>query len=120
MAVAQPARQRAAPATLAVASVAGAALALYNYLAPLTGVTGTLGALVVIATVVILALLGVLLFVKRSGGAGLTFRILGLIIALGTLAAAWLLHEFWLVLLMAIAVLAVLVDFAAPKGGAQS
>ncbi|MEO7493311.1 MAG: pyrroloquinoline quinone-dependent dehydrogenase [Massilia sp.] len=96
--------------TLTFAALTGLGFALFNYFAPMTGVTGTIGALAVVVSPLLLALLGVVLVRRRGGGARLV-PILALLLALGTLAAAWLLHEYALLVAMAIALLALVVDF---------
>lgn len=105
------ATHRAAPAALTVASLVGLAIALFNYLAPLTGVTRTIGALAAVGACVLLALVGLVLLFRRAGGVAGLMRVLGVVGALGTLVAAWLLHEFWLVAAMVVALLAVAFDF---------
>ncbi|MFS2027365.1 pyrroloquinoline quinone-dependent dehydrogenase [Massilia sp. CT11-137] len=98
-----------AGATLTIAALAGLGVALFNYFAPMTGVTGTIGALAVVVSTLLLALLGFVLARRRTGRSRLV-RVLALLMALGTLAAAWLLHEFLLVAAMAVALLALAVD----------
>ena len=49
-------------------ALAGAAVAVYNYLTPLTGVTGSLGALIVIASSILLIIAGVLPRDLQGGG----------------------------------------------------
>lgn len=106
-----------APATLTIAALVGLGIALYHYFAPLTGVTGTSGALAAVASSALLMLFGLVLLLRRSGGTARVVRILALPGALGTLAAAWLLHEFWLLAAMAVALLAVVSDLRSAKGG---
>jgi len=106
----------AARATLTVAALAGFGVALFNYFASLTGVTGTIGALIVVGSSLLLALFGLALLWKRSGGLARLMRILALLAVLGTLVAAGLLHEFWLLVAMAVALLALVVDFTAGPG----
>lgn len=101
--------------TLTVAALAGLGIALFNYFAPMTGVTGTIGALLVVGSTLLLALLGLVL-VRRPGDGARLVPILALLVALGTLAAAWLLHEFWLLAAMAIALLALALDFMRGAG----
>jgi quinoprotein glucose dehydrogenase len=113
------ATQRAAPATLAVAALVGLGIALFHYLAPMTGVTGTIGALLVVGTSVLLSLFGLVLLWKQSGGIARLVRILAVLAALGTLVAAWLLHEFWLLAVTGVALLAVAIDAATTHGGAR-
>ena len=96
--------------TLTIAALTGFGAALFNYFAPMTGVTGTIGALAVVVSTLLLALLGVVLARRRTGRSRLV-QVLALLVALGTLAAAWLLHEFLLVAAMVVAVLALVADF---------
>lgn len=110
------AAQRVGPATLTIASLAGLGVSLFHYLAPMTGVTGTAGALLVVGSSLLLALAGIVLFVRRSGGFALLLRILASLGALGTMAAAYFLHEFWLVAAMAVALVGVAVDVASAQG----
>lgn len=96
--------------TLTFAALLGLGVALFNYFTPMTGVTGTIGALAVVVSTLLLALLGFVLVRRHTENARLV-PILALLIALGTLAAGWLLHEFLLVVAMATALLALTVDF---------
>lgn len=109
--------QRVGPVVLVVTSLIGSAISLYNYLAPMTGVTGTSGALVVVVSSIILVACGFILLKSRAGGLASTVRIVALLGALGTLAAAWFLHEYWLMTAMALALIGVVIDFLAVKGG---
>lgn len=114
------AARRSGPAALTIASLAGLGISLFHYLAPMTGVTGTAGALLVVVSSILLALAGVVLFFRRFGGFALLVRILALLGALGTGVAAWFLHAFWLVAVMAVALAAVIADLALAKGGDRS
>lgn len=107
--------RRAWPAIAAIAALCGFAIALYHYLAPMTGVTGTPGALVaVVASLLVLLLAGVL--VARHPGPAL---VRGLLVAgaIGTGVVAWFLHASWLVVAMALVLLAVVAGRVAARGG---
>jgi LPXTG-motif cell wall-anchored protein len=112
-----PAIHRAWPAAATIASVFGLAIALYHYFTPMTGVTGASGALLVVVSTLLVLLLGIVWLVRRRN-TRLT-RVLIVIGAIGTMAAAWFLHEFWLVAAMAVVLLAVIVDLATADGGAR-
>ena len=111
--------QRFWPATLAIASVAGLGVALFHYLAQMTGVTGSAGALLVVGSSTFLTLVGSVLFSGKYGRFGTLLRLLALLGTLGTIAAAWLLHEFWLVAAMVVALLAIVMDFAVAQGASE-
>jgi quinoprotein glucose dehydrogenase len=105
-------RHGAAAAVVALASVIGVGIALYHYAAPMTGVTGTIGALSVIVSSLLVALAGLLLWFRHSGGLARAVRVAGWLLTLGTIAAGWLLHESWLVAAMIVALVAAMADFA--------
>lgn len=109
------ARHGAAPALVALASLAGVAIALYHYAAPMTGVTGTAGAMAVIVTSLLVALAGGVLWFRRSGALARTVRVIGWVLALATIAAGWLLHESWLVAAMVVALIAATVAFGSAR-----
>ncbi|OCX58151.1 hypothetical protein BFP70_19010 [Thioclava sp. SK-1] len=91
-------------------ALGGFAVALYNYLTPLTGVTGTFGAGLVIASTLLLAIAAVLIQISRPGAWRVVLRIL---VALGgvlTALAGYFLHEWWLIVAMAIVLLGLLFD----------
>ena len=111
--------RRTGPMLLLVASLVGIGISLYYYLTPLSGVNGTSGALLVVVSTLLMALAGLLLFPIRRGGAGTLFRVLALLAGLGTLAAAWFLHEFWLMAAMVVALVGVIIDFGSAKGGSR-
>lgn len=105
-----------------VASAIGFAIALYAYLTPLTGVNGSLGALIVIVTCVVLAVIALGL-VKAGGGALRNlFRVVGLLVIVGTAFAALLLHLWWLAIAMAVALVGLFIDIfrTAPARRASS
>lgn len=107
------------PVLLLVASLLGIGISLYYYLTPLTGVNGTFGALLVVVSTLLMALAGLLLLPLRRGFLAGLFRVLALLAGIGTLAAAWFLHEFWLMAAMVVALLGVIVDFGSGKGGSR-
>ncbi len=109
--------RRAWAALVTLAAACGLVVALYHYLAPITGVTGTPGALLVVVSSALITLLG-LAWLSRPHR-GLPIRILVLVAASGTLLAALLLHEFWLVAAMAVVLLAGMVDMATAHRGVR-
>lgn len=111
--------QRFSPMTLTIASLAGTGISLFYYLAPMTGVTRTGGALLVVCSSILLALAGAILVFRTAGGFALLLRVLAVLGTLGTSAAAWFLHEYWLVAAMAIALAATVMTFASARGDAD-
>lgn len=107
--------QPAGSVLLILSSLIGFAIALYYYFMPMTGVTGTAGALLVVVSTLLLALGGFILLKVRAGVVATTVRILILLDALGTITAAWFLHEFWLVAVTIIALLGAIIDFASAQ-----
>lgn len=91
----------------------------YFYLTPLTGVNGTAGALLVVVSSLLMVMAGLVLYLVPSGTFPLLVRVLTVLGTLGTLTAAWFLHEFWLMAAMAIALLGVILDFVSAKGGSR-
>lgn len=91
------------PLVILAASLAGTALALYAYFTPLTGVTGSPGALLVVVSSVLLIIDALILWFGPPGFIFGLFCVLGLLGAIGTLAAAWFLHGWWLMAAMAVA-----------------
>jgi len=55
---------------MVLGGLAGAAVAVWNFVTPLTGVTGTFGAGLVIASRVLIVLAGILIPLGRAGGLG--------------------------------------------------
>lgn len=104
------------PVLLILASLLGVGISLYYYLVPMTGVTGTEGALLVVISSLVLTLGGIILLKVRMGWLAITVRVLALLGALGTIAAAWFLHEFWLVAVMVVALVGVIIDFVPLRG----
>ena len=105
----------ARPLLVVAGGLGGAAVALWNLLAPLTGVTGTPGALLVVATSLLVAGAGLVIGLMRPGGWRGALRILTALGILGTAAAAWFLHEWWLIAAMGVALLGLIVDLVAPR-----
>ncbi|RUO31528.1 hypothetical protein CWE12_00550 [Aliidiomarina sedimenti] len=95
---------------LILASLLGVGISLYYYLVPMTGVTGTAGALLVVVSSLVLTLCGIILLKVGRGTLAITVRVVVLLGALGTIAAAWFLHEFWLVAVMVVALVGVIID----------
>lgn len=91
-----------------VGAAIGACLALYSYFWPMTGVTGTSGAAVVIVSSVLLIFDGLVLWIERHGGIFWLALILGALGVLGTIAAAWFLHEWLLMAAMGVVVVGLL------------
>ncbi|RUO33288.1 hypothetical protein [Aliidiomarina soli] len=96
---------------LILASLLGVGISLYYYLVPMTGVTGTEGALLVVISSLVLTLCGIILLKVHTGSPAIAVRVLVLLGALGTIAAAWFLHAFWLVAVMLVAFVGVIIDF---------
>ncbi|TQS72878.1 hypothetical protein ERN12_03585 [Rhodobacteraceae bacterium] len=103
-----------APLVLFAGAAGGCAVAIYNFLTPLTGVNGTFGAGLVIFSTALMALATLALPVIHSRGLRNLFRILLLLDVLCTAAAGYFLHEWWLIVAMAIALVGVLMDMATP------
>lgn len=100
---------------VAAAALAGLAVSLYLYLAPLTGVNGTLGALLVAVASAALVVDGLCLAFVWSRAARLVWYVLGFLGAILTLAAAYFLHA-WLLMAAMIVVLVALVFTAINAG----
>ncbi|MBE3639803.1 hypothetical protein ICN82_16495 [Mangrovicoccus sp. HB182678] len=94
--------------------LAGAIIAAYAYIAPLTGVTGTPGALLVIVTSVLVLLGGLIVALIASRGIRNLFRVLLCLGILGTAAAAAFLHEWVLIAAMAVALVGLVMDILTP------
>lgn len=95
-----------------VTALLGVAIAVWEYSVPLTGVNGSLGALVVLLSSVLLTLDAVMLFFLKSRalrGVMLTLEVLG---AVGTFAAAWFLHSWWLMAAMILLMIGIAVELA--------
>ncbi|SFE54238.1 hypothetical protein [Roseivivax sediminis] len=94
----------------ALAALAGAGLALYLYLTPLTGVTGTIGALIVVVAALLVAL-GAILIATTGHPVWRWLTILGII---GTAIAAAFLHGWWIVVAMIVALVGIVLDGIGP------
>ncbi|GGB18684.1 hypothetical protein [Allosediminivita pacifica] len=100
-------------------ALAGAAVAVYNYLTPLTGVTGSLGALIVIASSILLIIAGVLIQLSQPGGWRSLLRTLVVLGAIGTGLAAYFLHEWWLIVAMVIVLVGVVLDVSTTRSAGK-
>ena len=103
-------RSPAGAGIILLAGLAGAAIALYLFLTPLSGVTGTIGALIVLAACLAVALGGLLMM--TTGGA--VWRWLTVLGILGTALAAFFLHGWWIMLAMLVALVGVVLDGIGP------
>lgn len=90
------------PTIMLAAAIIGAGIALYYYLTPLTGINGQPGTLLVIVSSLLLALDAIIFFLRPRGIVFGIFWALGLLGIIGTLAAAWFLHAWWLMLAIAV------------------
>lgn len=94
----------------------GLATALYLHYTPLTGVTGSIGSRIVVGSCACMTFAGLVLVYRPWGLFPEILRYLCLAGALGTLAAGYFLHAWWLMGLMGLAVFFLLFDFLAEKG----
>lgn len=101
------------------ASLAGLAVAFYAYITPLTGVTGTLGAMAVIVTCLVLAGLSLILPAMHGKVGRILLRLIILAVIVGTAFAASLLHLWWLVAAMAIALVGLIIAIFRSAPAAQ-
>ncbi|QPM92282.1 hypothetical protein [Pseudooceanicola algae] len=93
-------------------ALGGLAVSIYNYATPLTGVEGTFGAGLVILACVLL-ILGA--FVIQFSPPGILRGIFRFLVGLGavlTALAAYFLHEWWLIVAMAITLAGLAFDIA--------
>ncbi|KEP71325.1 hypothetical protein DL1_06950 [Thioclava dalianensis] len=104
---------------IVIGGVAGAAVAIYNYVTPLTGVNGTSGAALVIATSILIVLAAIVVQLLAGGFLRALLRTLIVLGILGTAAAGYFLHEWWLMGAMAVALIGVIFDAAATRGSAK-
>ncbi|WP_424930834.1 hypothetical protein [Amaricoccus macauensis] len=111
-------KPRSAPSAVMflLMAAAGLAVTLYLYLTPLTGVNGTTGAALVVFACAAMTLAGLVLVYRPWGGFSELLRYLCLLAAVCTAAAALFLQAYWLLWLMAFAVVFILFDFLARKG----
>jgi hypothetical protein len=84
------------PLIVFVAGVLAVLLSLYSYFTPLTGITGSAGALLVVGSSVAIVIDAIILWRTRGGPEFWLFWTLGMFGALGTIAAAFFLHSWWL------------------------
>jgi|GEM_PF-5381066 len=101
-------RRRLGSSVTAIAALSAALFAFYLYVTPLTGVTGTSGALLVMAGCFLVALGG--LFMAVTGHK--SWRWLTVLGVLGTALAAFFLHGWWILLLLAVALAGIALDAA--------
>ncbi len=99
-------------ALVILAALAGLGLSLWYYFAPLTGVNGSAGALLVIVASALLIVDGIVLYLTGPGALRVVFIVLGILGAVGTLAAAWFLHGWWLMAAMVVVLLGIVVSIA--------
>lgn len=108
-------------AVLTVAGgLAGAAIALYAYLTPLTGITGTGGALLVIVSSLLVAAAGVIIALVASRFGRNALRVLTGLGILGTAAAAGFLHQPFLIAAMVLAAIGLILDCMHPARDART
>ena len=108
--------QRLGPTGLVIAALVGLAISIYHYVTPMTGVTGTAGALLVVVSSLLLSVAGIVLFLLHHGWVAALVRVLAVLGSVGTLLAAYFLHEFWLMAAMVVALLAIFFDLASKRG----
>ena len=101
---------------LLLAAVAGFALALYAWLAPLTGVTGTIGALGVAIANVALAVFSFILRACSGRRLRLFWTIIILLMLLGVGFASLLLHQWVITAAMAIGLIGLIAIISSPLG----
>jgi len=97
-------------ALMFLAALLATAIALRNYLAPMTGVTGTLGALLVVVSGLLLVLDAIVLFFLPRGTLRTILLTLAVLGAVGTFAAAWFLHAWGLMAAVVVVAFAIIVD----------
>ncbi|KFE36453.1 hypothetical protein [Thioclava atlantica] len=100
---------------IVLGGLAGAGVAIWNFLTPLTGVTGTFGAGLVIASSVLIALAGLAIQMTRPGRLRITLRVLVGLGLLGTVAAGYFLHEWWLIAAMGVVLIGLIYDVASSR-----
>ncbi|WP_339115135.1 hypothetical protein [Thioclava sp. GXIMD2076] len=105
------------PRTIGIVAggLGGAVVAVWNFMTPLTGVTGTFGAGLVIASSILIVIAGLWIQITRPGGLRLVLRILVALGALGTAAAGYFLHEWWLIVAMVVVALGLIYDLRAGR-----
>ena len=100
------------PIIVLAASAAGMMLGLYYYFTPLTGITGAPGVLLVIGSSLALFLDAFVLWFSSRGWLFGVFWSLGLLGAIGTVAAACFLHAWLLAGAAVVALIGLIVTFA--------
>ncbi|MEE2951455.1 hypothetical protein SAMN06297251_11471 [Fulvimarina manganoxydans] len=95
-------------------AIIGLIIAAYLYITPLTGITGSFGAILVIVSSALLILDGVMLLGAVTPGSRGVWLTLGFLGALGTLAAAWFLHAFFLMAAMVVVLVGLVMALARP------
>lgn len=102
-------------AVLTVAGgLAGAAIALYAYLTPLTGINGSAGALLVIVSSLLVAGAGLIIALIASRFGRNVLRVLTGLGILGTALAAGFLHQPMLIIAMVVAAIGLILDCMRP------
>ncbi|SEN98580.1 hypothetical protein [Palleronia pelagia] len=99
-------RRRLGSSITAIAALSAALFAFNLYVTPLTGVTGTSGALLVMLGCILIAVGA--LFMAVTGRRG--WRWLTILGVLGTAVAAFFLHGWWILLLLAVAFVGIAID----------
>jgi drug/metabolite transporter (DMT)-like permease len=105
---------------MVLGGLAGAAVAVWNFVTPLTGVTGTFGAGLVIASSVLIVLAAILIQLSEPGGWRTTLRVLVALGVIGTAAAGYFLHEWWLIAAMAVTAIGLIYDIASSRASNQT
>ena len=93
-------------------ALGGLAVAIYNYVTPLTGVNGTYGAALAIFGCAMLILGAFVVQLTPPGALRGIFRFLIGLGAVLTALAGYFLHEWWLIVAMAITLLGLAFDIA--------
>ena len=96
-------------------ALGGFAVALYNYLTPLTGVSGTYGAALVVLACLLIAIACVLVQLSHSTGWRGFLRFMIGVGAVLTGLAAYFLHEWWLIVAMVIVLVGLIYDISATR-----
>lgn len=100
---------------IVLAALVGLGISLYGYLTPLTGITGSFGALLVCIASAALILDGLLLWLVRRRGARIFWLVLGFLGTICTFAAAYFLHEWFLMGAMVVVFFGLLICAASPS-----
>jgi len=105
---------------IVLGGLAATAVAIWNFVTPLTGVTGTFGAGLVIASSILIVLAAILIQLSKPGGWRTTLRILVALGVIGTAAAGYFLHEWWLIAAMLISAIGLIYDIASSRASNQT